>query len=204
MKKIVKQLVKTIIGMTVKPLLLLYGWNHGLYAEPYQKDLEQYKELIRSLFFQKIFRLNAHVPWPVHFTSRVGTPNNFHFDKHYVRCFQAPGCYWQGLSPIYFKGCFLVAQYVDFISNNHDIHSIGSHTLDVPPIIIGDNCLFSSGCVILPGVELGDNTIVAANAVVNKSFPEGNCVIGGVPAKILKKLDPDKIIRANYKDFWPY
>lgn len=43
--------------------------------------------------------------------------------------------------------------------------------------------------VILPGVILGDRTIVGAGSVVNKSFPEGNVIIAGVPAKIVKHLN---------------
>lgn len=34
---------------------------------------------------------------------------------------------------------------------------------------------------------------MASGAVVTKSFPEGNCVIGGVPAKKIKDLDPEKV-----------
>jgi acetyltransferase-like isoleucine patch superfamily enzyme len=43
--------------------------------------------------------------------------------------------------------------------------------------------------VILPGVELGPHTILAAGAVVTKSFKEGNQVLAGVPAQVVKKLD---------------
>ena len=42
--------------------------------------------------------------------------------------------------------------------------------------------------IILPGVKLGDKTIVGAGSIVTKSFEEGNCVIVGNPAKIIKKL----------------
>jgi acetyltransferase-like isoleucine patch superfamily enzyme len=37
--------------------------------------------------------------------------------------------------------------------------------------------------VILPGVTLGDHTIVGAGSVVTHSFPEGHCTIAGNPAK---------------------
>jgi acetyltransferase-like isoleucine patch superfamily enzyme len=39
---------------------------------------------------------------------------------------------------------------------------------------------------ILDGVTIGDNCVLAAGAVITQSFPS-NCVIGGVPAKILKQ-----------------
>ncbi len=44
-------------------------------------------------------------------------------------------------------------------------------------------------CILLPGVELGDRTIVGAGSVVTKSFPEGNVVLGGNPAKVLCTVD---------------
>lgn len=43
--------------------------------------------------------------------------------------------------------------------------------------------------MILPGITLGDNTIVGAGSVVTKSFPEGNCIIAGNPAKKIRDLD---------------
>ena len=43
--------------------------------------------------------------------------------------------------------------------------------------------------VILPGVSLGDHTIVGAGSVVTKSFQEGNCVIAGNPAKVIRYLN---------------
>jgi acetyltransferase-like isoleucine patch superfamily enzyme len=46
--------------------------------------------------------------------------------------------------------------------------------------------------VILPGVTLGENTIVGAGAIVTKSFPEGWCVLAGNPARVIRKLDPAK------------
>ena len=41
--------------------------------------------------------------------------------------------------------------------------------------------------VVLPGVVLGDNTVVAAGAVVTKSFPQGHCTVAGVPAVEIKR-----------------
>ena len=58
-------------------------------------------------------------------------------------------------------------------------------------IIIGNNVWIGGGAIVLPGVTLGDNVVVvAAGAVVTKSFPE-NCVIAGNPARIIKELTED-------------
>lgn len=52
---------------------------------------------------------------------------------------------------------------------------------------IGDNVRISAGAAVLGNVHIGNNVIVAANAVVTKDVPD-NCVVGGVPAKIIKVL----------------
>lgn len=52
-------------------------------------------------------------------------------------------------------------------------------------IQIGENCWIGSKVTVLDGVELGNGCVVAAGAVVTKSFPE-NSVIGGVPARLIK------------------
>lgn len=58
----------------------------------------------------------------------------------------------------------------------------------VGKIKISNNVFIGVNSIILPGVEIGENTIIAAGSVVTKSF-RGNSVIGGVPAKIIKNLD---------------
>ena len=48
-----------------------------------------------------------------------------------------------------------------------------------------------SNATILPGVTIGDWSVVAAGAVVRQDVPPMT-VVGGVPAKILKKIDPEE------------
>ena len=54
------------------------------------------------------------------------------------------------------------------------------------PIIIGNDCWIGTRVIILPGVTVGNGCIVAAGAVVTKSIPPYS-IVGGVPAKIIKK-----------------
>jgi acetyltransferase-like isoleucine patch superfamily enzyme len=55
------------------------------------------------------------------------------------------------------------------------------------PVIIEDNVWLGEGVVVLPGVTIGENSIIGANAVVTKSIPK-NCVAGGNPARIIREI----------------
>ena len=56
-------------------------------------------------------------------------------------------------------------------------------------IKIGNHCFIGVRCILLPGVELGERTIVGAGSVVTKSFPQGNVVIAGNPAKVICSVE---------------
>ena len=67
----------------------------------------------------------------------------------------------------------------------------GEHDLEyAKPITLKQNCWICSGAVISGGVTVGENSIVAAGAVVTKDVPS-NCIVGGVPAKMIRMLDED-------------
>lgn len=54
-------------------------------------------------------------------------------------------------------------------------------------VIIGDNCYIGLGVKIFGSITIGNNVIIGANAIVTKSIPD-NCIVGGVPAKIIKRI----------------
>lgn len=58
------------------------------------------------------------------------------------------------------------------------------------PVSIGPGCWIGTGAVILPGARLGRNVVVAAGSVVRGTFPD-HCVVAGVPARVVRRLDAD-------------
>ena len=62
---------------------------------------------------------------------------------------------------------------------------------------IGRNCIIGTRSIIMPGIVIGDSSIIAAGAVVTKDVPN-NCMVAGNPAKIIKKevvVEKGKIIK---------
>lgn len=60
---------------------------------------------------------------------------------------------------------------------------------DLLPVIIGKNTWVAARAVILPGVTIGDNCVIAAGAVVTRDVPSG-VLVGGVPARVIRELFP--------------
>lgn len=80
--------------------------------------------------------------------------------------------------------------YAERIGKNCKIYqqvTIGfDHELKAP--VIGDNVEVCCGAKVIGGITIGDNVLIGANAVVVKDVPS-NCVVAGVPARIIKHLD---------------
>ena len=55
-------------------------------------------------------------------------------------------------------------------------------------VVIEDGVWLGEGCVVLKGVTVGKRSVVGANAVVTKDVPPG-VVVGGIPARVIKKID---------------
>ena len=58
------------------------------------------------------------------------------------------------------------------------------------PVTIGNDVWIGGNVTILPGVNIGNNVIVAAGAVVTQDVPD-NCIVGGVPARKIKDIEND-------------
>lgn len=98
------------------------------------------------------------------------------------------GCSFQDRGGISIGNGSMIGMNVTIATLNHGL-SLETRNITYPsPVIIGENVWIGSNSTILPGVTIGDNSVVAAGAVVTKDVPE-NTVVAGVPAKVVKKIN---------------
>ncbi len=142
---------------------------------------------------QKFLGKNGDAYWPMHPSSMVSFPKNVLIGKAVVPGYSA-GCYLHAVNKIYIGDYTFIAPNVGIMSGNHDVYDMRLQTSN-SPVKIGAYCWLGMNAVVLPGVVLGDFTIVGAGAIVTKSFEEGYCVITGNPAKVIKLLDKEKCLR---------
>ncbi len=148
-------------------------------------------------FKQKVLNWggNRAAYWPVHWTSKVYDAN-----KILVGVDACPGvmngCYIQGKGGIEIGDHTQIAPNVSILSANHDVYDTRKHIM--APVKIGKYCWIGAGASILPGVVLGDWTIVGAGAVVTTSFADGYCILTGVPATKLRDLERSKCVHYSH------
>lgn len=90
---------------------------------------------------------------------------------------------------VHFGNNCLVSWNVLFLDDDfHIINNLNGNRINPPsPIKIGNHVWIGCRSLILKGSEIPDNTIVAAGSTISKKYMESNCIIGGVPASILKR-----------------
>ncbi|HAR0596686.1 TPA: sugar O-acetyltransferase, partial [Enterococcus faecium] len=92
------------------------------------------------------------------------------------------------LGGICLEDSVLIGPRVNLITVNHLTDPKERRGLLVKPIHIKKNAWIGAGATILPGVTIGENAIVAANATVTKDVPD-NTIVAGIPAKIVKPVE---------------
>lgn len=150
---------------------LCFKINHTM---PYT---EEYDALVKELFVDNIGE-NSRVMPPM----TVIRGNNVKIGRNVVVMNNA---LFMAAGGITIEDDVLVAANAQLISNNHDLHDHA--VLTCKPVLLKRNCWIGTGATILPGVTVGENAVIGAGAVVTKDV-EANTVVGGNPARVIKRL----------------
>ncbi|HVS92145.1 MAG TPA: DapH/DapD/GlmU-related protein [Mucilaginibacter sp.] len=124
-------------------------------------------------------------------STTVFAPFHTNFGRHIKlgkNVFINHACSFLDLGGITIEDDVQIAPRVNITSENHPLDPSNRRSLDLKAVVIKRNAWIGTGAIILPGVTVGENAVVAAGAVVNKDVP-ANTVVAGVPAKVIKTID---------------
>lgn len=91
------------------------------------------------------------------------------------------------------SNCLLSGE-IQFLTHDGSLHIFRHEIKDAfiyKRVKVGNNVFIGFRVVILPGVTIGNNVAIGAGSVVNKDIPD-NCIVAGVPAKIIRTYDEYK------------
>ncbi len=93
-----------------------------------------------------------------------------------------------------------IAKFVTVVDHDHSFAiengNLKLNGYTTAPIRIGSNILIGDKVTILKGVEIGDNVVIACNSVVNRNVP-ANCLVGGSPARVIRRLNEEPMSSHN-------
>lgn len=151
------------------------------YHEP--KEIRELFSLLTGREVNESFRM-----FPPFYTD---CGKNIHIGRN---VFLNGGCRFQDQGGIYIDDGALIGPMVVLATLNHEQNPGYRGDLFPKPIHIGKNVWIGANATVLPGVTIGDGAIIAAGAVVAKDVLPG-VIVGGVPAKIIKKVEAGSQVR---------
>lgn len=175
--------------MVIKKLLLAIDYllyNYGISHIPFRPGI-----LLRRVYFSikmgKNFGHNVIIDTGV----RIGSPSLLEIHNNVSILGDVILGYAIG-GKIIFKEGALVGHNVTFINNMHQHKNIyrrvqdQGYVLPYKDITVGKNAWIGTHAIIMPGIIIGDYSIIGAGAVVTKNVPKG-AIVAGVPAVVIRK-----------------
>jgi acetyltransferase-like isoleucine patch superfamily enzyme len=142
-------------------------------------SIDETRERLREIIYTKIDKTTTvFIPFYTNFGKHIKLGKNV-FINH--------ACTFLDLGGITIEDDVQIGPKVNLITENHPVDPSKRKYLDLKSILIKRNAWIGAGATILPGVTIGENSIIAAGAVVNKDVPD-NTIVGGVPAKVIKSI----------------
>ncbi len=127
---------------------------------------------------------------PVGENVRIETPFYTDFGKNITvgsNVFINAGCKFQDQGGIVIGDGAFIGHNVVLATLDHDMNPEKRHLLHPAPIRIGNRVWIGANAVVTKGVTIGDNSIIAAGAVVTHDIP-ANVVAAGIPARVRRTL----------------
>ncbi len=194
MKSYIKKIFKLFFVPILRTIFSIGFDKKYLKGRYFDSSLVGWSWVLRSILVQKILGYNRAVRWPIGPSNSIDDPSNIYFNPNDLQNFMHHGCYFSnvGGGKIFIEEGVVIAPNVGIITTNHSLTNIHEH-LEPKDVVIGKNSWIGMNAVILPGVILGEQTVVAAGSIVSKSCPEGWSVLAGVPAKVIKRIEKDNL-----------
>ena len=174
-KAILKSEVGVKMHLMTQEAMKITNLMNNKYLPP--SDLRRYMSVLIGQEIDEGFGL-----FPPFFTN---CGKNIHLGKN---VFINSGCHFQDQGGIYIGDGTFIGHNVILATLNHDLNPNSRGDMWPKPIHLGKKVWIGSGAIVLPGVSIGDNSVIAAGSVVTKDVPE-NSVYGGNPAKFIKKIE---------------
>lgn len=157
-----------------------------------QQDTMSLNSLIQMLYTKAIsLRLGSCGSNPLFITfSKFFVPHNIFIGND---VFINQQCIFVGEDKITIKDNVKIGFRCMFITSNNEIYMDKKEKKRIhyhEPIVVEKDVWIGSGAIILPGVTIGEGSVVASGAVVTKDVP-AQTLVGEVPARIIKTIEPE-------------
>jgi maltose O-acetyltransferase len=128
----------------------------------------------RKIYFD--YDVYIKFPWMVHIGDRVSINRGVEFYSDYF-----------GKNRILIGSDVRIAPNVCFHASGHDISNL-DYSHSGGEIVVGNEVWIGAGVIVLPGVTIGDRSVIGAGSVVNRDIPADSVAVG-VPAQVIKKRE---------------